>query len=59
MSFCAIVLNKYFHILEIYDVHILVLVVFHFFFSEKMENTIIYEEDLYREYGLTQKYACL
>lgn len=55
MSFSAIVLNKYFHILEVYDVHILVL----FFFSEKMENTIIYEEDLYREYGLTQKYACL
>lgn len=59
MSFCAIVLNKYFHILEVYDVHILVLFFFSFFFSEKMENTIIYEEDLYREYGLTQKYACL
>lgn len=58
MSFSAIVLNKYFHILEVYDVHILVLFCFSFLFSEKMENTIIYEEDLYREYGLTQKYAC-
>ena len=25
--------------------------------SENMKNTIIYEEELYREYGLTQKYV--